>query len=286
MESLALSIPQNPFIFGRPVPPEKCIGRERLAQQVLGRLLTGGSSAIYGERRVGKTSFLLYLQAVGRQSAATREILRFAYLDAQALAYTGSDPTEFAQLFWRVVLKELARDETLSKHLRDISIVSADQPVDTSAIAVAFDAIAADKQLAVLLLDELEYVIERVDATNPSLLYSLRSVASRLPAGLALVTVSRQPLGEALSAIQSGGSSPFQNIFAIFRLDDFDEPTAYQLLDSYLKDSGHTFRAEDRTKLLEKAKISTETVGHRDIRYEPESLQFEAWKLFDERIVK
>ena len=56
-----LNPPHNPFIYGKPVPIGRFIGRQREVSQVFSRLYNGESTAIVGEPHIGKTSLLKYI---------------------------------------------------------------------------------------------------------------------------------------------------------------------------------------------------------------------------------
>lgn len=278
--SLGLDITVNPFIFGRPVPPEKCVGRQAVARRVLSRLLAGGSSAIHGERRVGKTSFLLYLKAVGENSRATKDKLRFGYLDAQAIGYSGGDPKEFARLFWQTAIHVLSENETLRPHLASPQGDSKDDSLPTAAtLANRFDKIGQQGDLAVLLLDEFEHVLDHVDPNEPALLHNLRNLASTT-AGLALVIASREPMPKVLEKINLGHGSPFQNIFLLEEVTEFDEQTAKDLITTYLQETNSTFSftPEELTSILQFAQDGDPPC------YNPEKIQYAAWDVYERKL--
>ncbi len=50
----------NPFTYGDPVAPEQFIGRKKSVRRVVGRIVSGQSSAIIGDPHIGKTSLLTY----------------------------------------------------------------------------------------------------------------------------------------------------------------------------------------------------------------------------------
>jgi tetratricopeptide (TPR) repeat protein len=95
----------NPFVYGKPVSPEKFIDRGRELRRVTGRIVNQGqSTAVVGESCSGKTSLLDYLAAPeGRKLyGASEKRLIFSYLDARTLG------GEFSQAqFWEHVLRPL-----------------------------------------------------------------------------------------------------------------------------------------------------------------------------------
>jgi predicted GTPase len=52
----------NPFIYGKPVPPKRFIGRRRAVQTLFSRLEHGESVAVVGEPNIGKSSLLRYIR--------------------------------------------------------------------------------------------------------------------------------------------------------------------------------------------------------------------------------
>ena len=53
----------NPFFVGKPVPPEKFIGRKRYLDEAFDLIEQRGHTAISGADGMGKTSLLKYLES-------------------------------------------------------------------------------------------------------------------------------------------------------------------------------------------------------------------------------
>ena len=113
---------KNPFILGSPVPPTHFIGREREVRTILENLRGPGkgSSAISGERRIGKTSLLHYLESLERtQEWKALEIDHiFIYLDCLSIS-----PFTAAR-FWQKVLHimEPFVSAALKRHIKTLRI--------------------------------------------------------------------------------------------------------------------------------------------------------------------
>ena len=51
----------NPFLYGKPVPPSRFVGRSAAVRTIFSRLYNGESTAIVGEPHIGKSSILSYV---------------------------------------------------------------------------------------------------------------------------------------------------------------------------------------------------------------------------------
>ena len=51
----------NPFLYGKPVPPARFVGRRDAVRTLFSRLYNGESTAIVGEPHIGKSSLLRYV---------------------------------------------------------------------------------------------------------------------------------------------------------------------------------------------------------------------------------
>ena len=110
---------ENPFTFGNPIrDPARFYGRQDELRQVAGRLLSSGrdSTAIVGERRLGKTSLLCHLSnpQVAAGLGLHPERFCLVYLDFQGLV----DITP--QRYWQRVLKKMSRSICHQDLLADI----------------------------------------------------------------------------------------------------------------------------------------------------------------------
>jgi hypothetical protein len=57
--------PLNPFLYGKPVPPVRHVGRQDKVRTLFSRLYNGESTAIVGEPHIGKSSMLRYMADEG-----------------------------------------------------------------------------------------------------------------------------------------------------------------------------------------------------------------------------
>ena len=97
-----------PFVVGRVVNPEEFHNRDRALRRLVGRLVSGQSTAIIGQPHIGKSSLLHYLlnqdvrqKLVGEQLAQSI----FSYFDFQPHNHSNFDQAAF----WKQVLTPLVQ---------------------------------------------------------------------------------------------------------------------------------------------------------------------------------
>jgi hypothetical protein len=260
---------RNPFIVGRPVPPERFIGREREVEAILDRLAgpAPDSTAVSGEALIGKTSLLHYISSpeIAEKWGLSPEKCTFIFVDSQTIVPFSPKG------FWHYVLKSLAAREVHDPGYID-GLLKGDD-IEGFELGELFDRIARDGKLVVLLLDEFEHVVEHVNLEDPQFLYLLRALINRPAYGLALVLASRKPLHVLCQNMRPVGS-PFPTSFTLLSLGPFSEGEANQLIDLYTQDTGVTFSDRDREFAYEISK------GH------PYWLQETCFKLFQRHVEK
>ncbi|HEY5704770.1 MAG TPA: hypothetical protein VIS96_04270, partial [Terrimicrobiaceae bacterium] len=102
----------NPFLYGKPVPPSKFVGRSDAVRTIFSRLYNRESTAIVGAPHIGKSSILSYV--------ADCEI-RAAWLGERAANYV------FAEIDCHMVPRQFSPAEFWSHTLADVpQIVSHD----------------------------------------------------------------------------------------------------------------------------------------------------------------
>ncbi len=260
---------RNPFIVGRPVPPERFIGREREVKAILDRLAgpAPDSTAVRGEALIGKTSLLHYIarSGIAKEWGLSPEKCTFIFVDSQTIV-------PFSPMgFWRYVLKSLAaREEYDPGYIADL--LQGDD-IGSFELGEFFDRIARDGKLVVLLLDEFEHIVEHINPDDPQFLYLLRSLINRPAHGLALVLASRKPLPELCQNMRFVGS-PFPTSFTSLSLSPFSLEEANKLIDVYAQGTGVAFSDRDREFAYEISK------GH------PYWLQNACFKLFQRHMEK
>lgn len=254
--------PKNPFIVGGPVPSERHVGRKEEAETILALLAAAhGSSAVNGERRIGKTSFLHYLRARAPEWGLAPSTYQFVFMDAQSVQPFSEDA------FWRYVIRKVEAADIIDPGFTSSLL---QQPeLEQYDLVDLFDRIGKKGKLIVLTLDEFDLIVSRVDPNSPNLLFNLRSLLNQPVRGLTLVTASLQPLNELCKSMNFRGSSPFYNVFRSVPLGRFTPKECNDLVDIYLQDAGIDFTEADRRLMIEKSE------GH------PYLLQRACAKLFD-----
>jgi hypothetical protein len=264
--------PPNPFIIGAPASASRFIGRREQINVILSQLANPaarGSSAISGERRIGKTSLLHYITSpeaamkyglpqdrfvfvsvdghtldsyVNRLGLQTFTEAAFWRYVTQFLAHFMQHASPLTQLISRIPgFEHLAKISRRSMWLRNQDEIGIPDPFKLS------EQIAADGKLVVLLLDEFEWIINNTHFQRPILLNTLRSLIN-LPIkkrGFALITSSEKPLNALCKDIRFSGS-PFPNSLVPVHLRPFSTDEAYELIDEYLKGTAVAFSNEDK----------------------------------------
>ncbi len=245
--------PVNPFIIGAPASASKFIGRREQVNTILSQLAnpeSRGSSAISGERRIGKTSLLHYITSpeAARKYGLSHSQFTFVSVDTQSLgSYMDSQNVDtFSEtVFWHYILRLLSVYQTPSAEYSEKLLQQ--ERVGAHDLIPLFAQVAAQDKLVVLLLDEFEWIINNIDPQRPTLLHALRSLTNRpvTERGLALITSSEEPLTVLCKDIKFLGS-PFPNTLVPVHLRPFSTAEAYELIDEYLKGTAVAFSEEDK----------------------------------------
>ena len=234
----------NPFLFGSPIRDrEHFFGREIVLRQVMNRLRSMQDSSIIGERRIGKTSLLYYIQHpdVIHYYGLEAEKYLFVYFSFDGAGYL--TPTRF----WQRLLHSLQPRVNNQTLLSEIERLLAMDEIDPFDIEDLFLAISSKDLRVVFLLDEFETVTQ---ATNldADFFSHLRSLATGHYIGLIFVTSSRQKLSE-LSHTGIVGS-PFFNIFETFFLKPFRPESATEAVTKLLSGTEVSFDPQEMAYLL------------------------------------
>lgn len=260
----------NPFITGEPVSALRFIGRREQVNTILSQLAnpqSRGSSALSGEQRIGKTSLLHYIVSPDAEMRyLPPDKFIFVSVDSSTLGtYMNSLglQTLTEDLFWRYIAQCLTYPTQRASSLirlsrilgfkrqakalgRSVRLHKQDKIGIFDLIRLS-EQIAANGRLAVLLLDEFEWIINNIDLQRPILLNTLRSLIN-LPIekrGFALITSSEKPLSVLCEGVKFTGS-PFPNVLVPVHLRPFSPNEAHELIDTYLEDAAITFSGEDR----------------------------------------
>lgn len=218
----------NPFTFGNPIrDPDRFYGRKEEMRQIVNRLLSSAheSTSIVGERRIGKTSLLKYLD--NPDVAASLGLLPdkycMVYIDFQGL----TDITP--QRFWQRVLHKMERSICVPELVPEIKAIRQQEEFDLFDLEDLFALIADSGLTTVLLLDEFEYVTQNPNF-GTDFFGGLRALA--IHQNLPLVTATRRALVDLCHSEELKGS-PFFNIFANVVLRPFEQDEIIEMLNGY-----------------------------------------------------
>ena len=234
----------NPFTFGNPIrDADLFIGRQADLRQIVNRLRASAheSTAIVGERRIGKTSLLKHLEDKANASALglPPEEFCLVYMDFQGLA----DITP--ERFWSRVLQKIERAICNPALAPEIKEIRTQGNFDLFDLEDLFTMIADDGMTVVLLLDEFEYVTQNPNFGS-DFFGGLRALA--IHHNLPLVTATRRELVDLCHSEELKGS-PFFNIFASIVLRPFSNEEVSDLIACYLQGMGVEF-SEEETQLI------------------------------------
>lgn len=224
----------NPFSFGNAVDSSKFLNRKKPLRRIARRLVTEGqSSAIIGEPRIGKTSFLSYLSAEENSTELYGNINKriiFSSLDSHMFpqAFT---PAQFWEQALLPVKEQLIEPDLDSQLSKQYSICKENQ-FGTFTLEAFFRVLRQDEGCLALLIDEFDALIHHSVLNSVEFFGGLRSITSRSKGSLALVIASRQPihvLNAETQYINTTGS-PFFNIFSEITLGRFPKKDVVTLL--------------------------------------------------------
>lgn len=235
----------NPFTFGNPIrDPERFYGRVEDVRQIVNRLRSSAheSTSVVGERRIGKTSLLKYLEntEVAAGLGLSPDEYCMVYIDFQGL----TDITP--ERFWQRVLRKMERSICMPDLAPEIQQVREQGNFDLFDLEDMFEAIADAGLTTVLLLDEFEYVTQNPNFGS-DFFGGLRALA--IHQNLPLVTATRRELIDLCHSEELKGS-PFFNIFANIVLRPFSKGEVNEMLDGYLAETDLIFSETDKKLIL------------------------------------
>lgn len=235
----------NPFTFGNPIKdPARFYGRREDLRQIVNRLRSSAheSTSIVGERRIGKTSLLKYLDTpeVAAQLGLPPAEYCMVYIDFQGL----TDITP--ERFWQRVLRKMERSICLPELLPEIQALREMDAFDLFDLEDLFESIAGSGLTTVLMLDEFEYVTQNPNFGS-DFFGGLRALA--IHQNLPLLTATRRELVDLCHSEELKGS-PFFNIFANIVLRPFSRAEVLEMLDGYMAETPIKFSAREKELVL------------------------------------
>lgn len=202
----------NPYQVGGKIRnSNQFVGREREIRSILSLVATMQSVSLIGERRIGKSSLLLYLKENGKR-LLNDETIEFFYLDFQ-------EPINSPEQFY------IQAHELMKSAKSNSTPEGLDATIETGSAKDRFDA-AIDGKKIVWCLDEFEQTIEEEDF-NADFFKHLRHLAQS--GNLSLIVATKTSLYE-LCKEKEDLTSGFPNVFPILSLGELTKEEAYKLV--------------------------------------------------------
>jgi hypothetical protein len=270
--------PQNPFIYGPPVPPEKFIGRETEVDHILERLANPynrGGSMVSGPSGIGKTSLLHYLYAEDtrkRWAGLNPDVSHFTYIPTHFIVPFSE--TEFWGFLFGELEDWLGSTSGMEKIIDSLDLRTPPSRFDVSRF---FTQLGRKKnKFIVVLLDGFDLLMREINKDDSEdrlgFLHTLQSLLNLpAPRGFSLITSSERDLYDLFENVPWFGSG-FCNTMAHLPLGPFNEAQIDTLINSYLAGAVITFDDKDRNNLKQASS------GY------PKKLQQAAHRLFEEKV--
>jgi serine/threonine protein kinase len=251
---------QNPFFYGKYVPKQLFIGRERIIERCRDRLNRSapGGLAISGEHGIGKTSLLYYLMRAAEQEGwgdgETRTISLF--LDCQTIRPF----TPF--LFWRRLLEEFKESESqrsqwgmffdrgLSRLVNSLLVRPELYVTDIQRLLRTLN---KRQSFLLLWLDSFTWAIKASDNLTMvgGFLAELRSLVSSPSYPFTIVTATSRPLSVLCAEIiRDHPGSDLLNVLMTVQLKPFDSDEIDALFKQTCDRSDLQLAERDRELLL------------------------------------
>ncbi|HEY5704555.1 MAG TPA: TIR domain-containing protein [Terrimicrobiaceae bacterium] len=229
----------NPFLYGKPVPPSKFVGRSDAVRTIFSRLYNRESTAIVGAPHIGKSSILSYVADYK---------IRAAWLGERAANYV------FAEIDCHMVPRQFSPAEFWSHTLADVpQVVSHDsvtrqwQAMKSSqfgsfTVKRLFQSVDLAGWCVVLVIDEFDVLVNHPNFDG-EFFGTLRSLA--IGTNLAVITASRIPVAEMNRRCPNPHGSPFFNNLAQVRLISLSPAECRALIDTTLATTEIRFSEAD-----------------------------------------
>lgn len=209
----------NPFKIGGAVTPEGFMGREKELKEVLLAFQQGGSIALLGEPRIGKTSLLYFLRSPFAQQMqeGTQRRYLFHYINSERLPHSIS----LAQLM-----------ELIIRALKDANVIDnlPIMPTEENVLRKYMRQVFADLEKRsitfVLLIDEFEDLANHPNLATPEFSYFLRDLITEYKSTSLVITLDFN----LEQAIKLDNFNKFINNLRIVHLGPFSDFEARNLL--------------------------------------------------------
>lgn len=217
---------ENPFIFSKPVKNDKFYNRKEEIEKAMGFLKSLQSFSVIGERRIGKTSFLVHILSEERLSEHNIDPEKYivTYISISSLYELTKNR------FIKAIVEKIGEQTGI-----EIESVSVFENLET-----LIESLASDDKNLIIAFDEFEVVAPILDDLSHWLRYIFQSP------NVVAITASQTTVGE-LSP--DSAASPLFNIFGNLTLGLFSrEETENMIKDMFHK--GEQELKEDEVSLL------------------------------------
>ena len=209
----------NPFVYGRPVSPNRFIGHHQAIEFCRTRLVgqPSMSVAINGERRIGKTSLLHYLReyAANEQWGQHRCLFLDCGIFGAALTST---------IFWQEILhllhSTLDQQSPLAKQISRLNNRPEVSGRELRRLLACYNKLYPHQPI-LLLLDEFEVIFQNYTVDIQNLLMELRAIALDPQNKIVLIVATREMLSQVCQIFTTETSLEFY--FPTYRLELFNE---------------------------------------------------------------
>jgi len=225
----------NPFIFERPVDPNKFIGRSRAIRRLWTTFARNGSLIVSGQPRIGKTSLLNKLVFDwNAQSSNPNNLPTPILISANFL-----QPEPSPKAFWTFVVREIAR--ILQTQAQD------EVAENIFLLERYFDTLEKSNKKFILMLDGIGGLIDN-PKFNIEFWGSLRSLITRRES-ISMILFSRLNSPQIQEQIESKSSrmgSPVMNFASELVIPTFSETETLELLETYTSAQNSLLTPKDK----------------------------------------
>lgn len=237
-------IKQNPFIYGKPVRISDFFNRDETVEDLLALTITGTMQKdlwITGERQVGKTSLLKYIQVKSRTKNFAGKIKFYETgesLDASFI-YVNTQATKSGAEFFRDMYDCLKEEDEFHSRI---------EPSDNSTLDLIEslkDLYSREKRYIVFMVDEFDAMIRNLAVNDPNVATLFLSELNTLLEGthkrmdgkiFGCIFASNRTLGDLLKEYDIEGSGSGINVDNIY-LPWFSKEQIGELANQYLKNN-------------------------------------------------
>ncbi|MBN2535076.1 MAG: adenylate/guanylate cyclase domain-containing protein [Spirochaetales bacterium] len=207
----------NPYLNRVMIPhPDMFFGRRGIVKRIMGRISAESpqSVSIVGERRIGKSSLLKYLNFPGTRLEYLDEPGRYLFLFIDFQQLRTIDENQFIGILFTELAKQPGYEVEISCEKNHDGIL------------FLCEQIVKDGYKFILFFDEFESVTKN-EKIEPDFYSFFRSLANNYP--LAFITASGKNLKD-MCVSHEISDSPFFNIFAVHYLNLFNRNEAGSLI--------------------------------------------------------